>query len=119
MDRWQDCPLTCEHFTPNSSATRAPAKPVKPPPVASSNGLVWEDPPSARRSSQFAEILDLIPQLRRNPGKWARLYTWRNKSGANGVQTRLRKMPELADCEFVARTVDGTKSALYGRYTGE
>ena len=97
---------------------------MKPPPATPTvNGLVWEDPPPrGRANSTLATIITLIPELRRNPGKWARLYTWSNASGANSAQGKLRKNEDVSDIEFVARsTKTSTKatSTLYGRYTGE
>lgn len=98
-----------------AGATGAPPDAPGAPPA---HGLVWEEPPSPRRSSQYTEVLALIPELRRNPGRWARLYTWSNKTGANGLQQRLRKDATVADCEFIGR-ITATGSALYGRCTGE
>jgi hypothetical protein len=80
-----------------------------------SNGLVWEDPPPARRGGVLPAILALIPELRANPEQWARLRTWQSPSGANSVMSKLRKDASCADCEFAARSSTGS-SALYGRY---
>jgi len=92
----------------------APPEPATP----ASNGIVWEDPPSkGGRSKIVDDIIKLIPELRRNPGQWARLHTWTNTSGANGAQTALKKREDLSDIEFVARSSTKDKaSSLYGRY---
>lgn len=93
-----------------------------PPVTPVSNGLVWEEPPPKRRDSAYTAIVALVPELRRNPGRWARLYTWSTSSGANSAQAKLRKDENLTDIEFVARSTKSdarSTSALYGRYTGE
>ena len=90
-----------------------------PPAPPTSNGLVWEDPPArSKKQGAIDAIVALIPELRRNPNKWARLYTWRNKTSAATIATTLRKMEDLADIEFRSSVADGT-GALHGRYTGE
>lgn len=53
-----------------------------------------------------------VPELKLNPGKWARLATYRSKSAAAGPARQLNKAHP--DCEFVSRIV-GSESALYGR----
>lgn len=91
---------------------------MQPPAAPPQHGLVWEDPPPrGGGNTQVFVIVALVPELRRNPGKWARLYTWKNLTGANSMQTKLRALPELSDCEFIGRSnkAAGT-SALYGRY---
>lgn len=80
------------------------------------NGLVWEEPPKrGRRSEIVPAIVALIPELRRNPAKWARLYTWKGKSSAQGAKKVLAAREDLEDIEFSANVIDGG-SALYGRY---
>ena len=97
------------------------------PPAAqpAANGLVWEDPaPRGKRNQAIETITALIPELRRNPNKWARLYTWPNHSSAGSTRSILTKMPGLDDIEFAGRVTGrsngtGGTSALYGRFTGE
>lgn len=89
------------------------------PPAAPATGLVWEDPPVANGRTPVEKLIEpLIPELRRNPGKWARLRDFPIKSSAASAKGRLAKMPHLADIQFAAR-ITPTGSALYGRYTGE
>lgn len=83
---------------------------------AASNGIVWEDPPCSR-SGVVEIIVALVPELRRNPGRWARLHVWPNKTGANTNQSKLRRDERVVDIEFVARSdAKAGSSALYGRY---
>jgi hypothetical protein len=90
------------------------------PPAASTNGLVWEEPPIARTktAAEIAAITELVPELRRNPKRWARLYTWKTKQRASTIKTHLN-VEALADIEFTARSMPDGTSALYGRFTGE
>lgn len=92
--------------------------PPAPPP---GNGLVWEDPPATngRHNKWLPLIADTLPELRRHPGAWARLFTWRDRKSAQAAKTSLAKRPEVADIEFAARALPDGTSALYGRYTGE
>ena len=88
-----------------------PTAPTAPP----KNGIVWEEPPPrGRRSSIANEIAAPVPQLRENPGKWARLYTWTGKSSAGGMRKALAARADLVDIEWSANVV-GKGSALYGR----
>lgn len=99
----------------NPTNATAPAAHEAPP---ESNGLVWEDPPPPRtgkHSRVIASLTPLIIELKRNPGKWARLLTLPAKSSANSTMSRFKKTGVFSDIEFTAR-VHGTGSALYGRY---
>lgn len=108
-------------FEAEVAAARAGHEAPPAPPTA--NGLVWEDPPPKRQrgAEVYDEILAFLPQLRRNPGRWARLYTWKNPSAASPVKQRLETnhAEAVADIEFVARRTGKELSALYGRFTGE
>lgn len=99
-------------------AQRDEAPPATQPPA---NGFVWEEPPevSTRRNKWLPLIGAALPELRRNPKKWARLYTWRDRKSAQAAKTSLAKRPEVTDIEFAARVLPDETSALYGRYTGE
>lgn len=90
-----------------------PGSPVTP----ASNGLVWEDPPAPRSqaSSAIQAILLAAPQLRRNPGRWAKLRSFKSSSGASSSKNGASKRAELVDIELVARKMPGG-SALFGRY---
>ena len=85
-----------------------------------SNGIVWEDPPGARtgRNGIDTIIAPLVIELRRNPGKWARLKTFDRKQGASSAKNGLGKRGTYPDIEFVGRSLPDGTSALYGRYVG-
>lgn len=77
--------------------------------------LVWEDPPSAnRRSSTVDKVSKLIPDLRRDPGTWARIAVYRAPTAAGTSIAKMRGA--FPDIEFTSRrnNEEGT-SALYAR----
>ena len=89
------------------------------PPETARNGLVWEEPPTrGRTATTIPAVLALIPELRRNPNRWARLYTFKGATSAGSLKKKLNELDDLTDIEFSANRT-GTGSALYGRYTGE
>lgn len=80
--------------------------------------LLWEDPPPrARDPWALALINPVLLELRANPNRWARLYTWRDAKRATAAKAQLAKRPEVADIEFSARSLPDGTSALYGRTT--
>lgn len=95
----------------------APPEPATP--AARPGGLVWEEPPPRGRTATVVPaILALVPELRANPGRWARLYTFKGATSAGGLKKKLIDRDDVADIEFSANKT-GTGSALFGRYTGE
>lgn len=76
--------------------------------------LVWEEPPRPGRPDTASVVRPLIQQLRQQPGKWARLMTYKSKSSASTQAGNLRRIDEFADIEFKGSKVDGG-SALYAK----
>jgi len=122
------CACTCH--TTGLPPDPDPAAPAPPPPAArgrvgrdalADTDFAWEDPPPRGVGGRnVALVADLIPELRRNPGRWARLCIFQTDKGANSAKTSLAKVTQFSDIEFAARSNPADKtSTLYGRYTGE
>lgn len=104
-----------------TTAATAPKPPTggEAPPEPAAGQLVWEDPPKrGRPATTIPAVLKLIPTLRSNPGRWARLHTFKGATSAGTLRKRITELPDVADIEFSSHKV-GTGSALYGRYTGK
>lgn len=93
------------------------ARPAVPPPSPpSSNGIRWEEPPT-RRAGTGGRLIDtltpVVVELRRNPGKWARIREF----GAKGSASASRKPIAAAfpDLELRAAATS-TGSAIWARY---
>jgi hypothetical protein len=94
-----------------------PVPSVPPPSPAAANGIVWEEPPKrGRRARLVDELTPIVVELRRNPGRWARLREF----GAKGSASASRKPIGVAfpDLELrSASTANG--SAIWARYVEE
>ena len=74
--------------------------------------IEWVDaPPPARRGIQPAYGWDALDELRANPGKWAKLHTYKSASGASSASRKLRK--DGFECE---PRPEGDGSVLYARW---
>lgn len=93
------------------SATR----PSVPPPSPSSNGVRWEDPPvpTNGRNATHRIVEAVVPELKRNEGRWARLLDFKGPTSASGHATGLKKA--FPDIEIIGRKV-GSGSAIFARY---
>lgn len=84
-------------------------------PTPAADGIVWDDPPvKGRRTSTLVRVAPQVPQLRRHPGRWARLVDLKAKSSASSALPKLRK--EFPDIEFRAARFGEVGSAVWGRY---
>lgn len=92
------------------SEFRAPAGRVQPPPT-DDLGIVWEDPPGGR--SIVEEMRPIVVELRRNPGRWARVREFVKPNAASSASTQLRK--EYPDIKWTPRK-DGLGSILWARF---
>jgi hypothetical protein len=73
------------------------------------SGLSWEDPPDAVKPGRPSRFLPMVEELRLNPGRWARLATYRVSVGS--APTRAKQLSrQFPDCEFVSRG-----GSVYGR----
>lgn len=92
-----------------------PAALSAPPP---SNGVRWEDPPPPQSGPRaaMAELARVVVELKRHPGRWARVRDFKSRSGAGSTRQRVRK--EHPDCEWQARAMP-EGSALFGRFVEE
>jgi hypothetical protein len=79
--------------------------------------LEWEEPPKRdRKRSTVAKLQPLVLELKRNPGKWARLIRYKSPISASTCAQNFRK--HYPDIEFTARRHDNG-SDLYGRFMEE
>lgn len=105
-----------ERATPSRGARPAVPPPLPPPPA---NGIRWEEPPASRvgkTAKVLAEVRALVIELKRNPGKWARIKDYASASGAGSIRTKL--VAAFPDVEFVARKLDDG-SAIWARFVEE
>jgi hypothetical protein len=83
------------------------------------DGLEWEDPPPkylGKAAQAVLAAVALFPQLRRNPGRWARICEFKTQSTAFGQVKKLRE--SHPDIQFEARGRE-TGSAIWARYVEE
>lgn len=81
--------------------------------IAPKSELVWEDPPARGRPLLADEVRSDVEELRRNPGRWAKVRTYPAPSSAAACRPCL--IAAYPDIEWRAsRTADGG-SAIYGR----
>lgn len=119
-----NCPGTDTTGETERLRKRIGTAPVVDSPAPAKGGVVvWEDPPMDRagpRARVFSQEVE--DELRKHPGKWARVKTFEKPSSATSAAARYRKgeSPHLkkGDWELVARRVDGG-SALWARYVGK
>lgn len=74
--------------------------------------FVWEDPNIG--NATHGEVAKLLPELRRNPGKWARLLIYKSATGAGTSATKLKE--RFTDIEFTTRRLPESGSAVYARF---
>lgn len=67
--------------------------------------LTWEEPQGRVWSKKGDEVSDLAVQLRRNPGRWAKVD--RGRSFANNVQGGSYPLLPPSEFEATQRTIDG------------
>lgn len=111
------------HIKSMHPGVRAPLSPEHrgslPPPSPSSGEMAWEDPPPkylGKAAQAVLAAVALFPQLRRNPGRWARICEFKTQSTAFGQVKKLRE--SHPDIEFEARGRE-TGSAIWARYVEE
>lgn len=83
--------------------------------------FVWEDPPTLARGvrATLADRLSAeLGKLKRRPDTWAQLVIYATPSSAGSARANLRRQLGDDDWEFVARTLDDGRGAVYGRYIG-
>lgn len=76
-------------------------------------GLEWGDPPPVLKPKTQSIIADLVPELKRHPGQWAKVGTWKSPNSAATAANPLRKAHP--DIEFTSRRAADGGSALYAR----
>lgn len=109
---------------PQEAAVPAAARPIASAPSAVPSVVVrWEDPPDTSRGRKPAQMFapELLAELERNPGKWARVDNLKSKSGASSRAKGFRsgKYAPVAPplWEAVGRATP-TGSAFYLRFVG-
>lgn len=122
------CECRAHKPSPVEAAKPERAKPVEQArPAAPVNGstpapkalIAWEDPPP-KRSGPTVINIEAERELRANPGRWARLKDYGNKTGASTAAASIRKGRRgiaAGDFEAEAR-VTATGSTLYVRFVG-
>ncbi len=83
--------------------------------------LIWEDPPLRTKRSAWMPSQELIEELKRNQGKWARIYEFPRLRGAEKPAMRINtgNIKQLQG-RWEAKEIRQTdRSALYLRYVGE
>lgn len=90
------------------------------------DGLVWEEPPLARKQSRRITGAQAAA-LRNYPGEWARTRTFKNKSTATSAATQAKSKGEAGPgvWEFVGREIEPVEvgeethtGGLYARFLG-
>lgn len=93
---------------------------TSPPPSPPTNGVRWEDPPETARDRGgriIERLRPLFPELRRNPGRWARVLDYPRKQSAWSTRTVLLKSKSWPkDIELRAHRTEGDAGALFARY---
>lgn len=91
-----------------------------PPRAAGSNGMEWGSPPAPRSNrSCVHEFTEIVIELRRRPGEWARVFTYRKKNDAHARAQVLRKHEPYSDIEWAPRSLPDGTSGLWARFVGE
>lgn len=85
----------------------------KPVIMESKTELVWEDPPQRGSQGLGKELRPVMIELKRHPGKWARVRVFKHKSSANSAKNTLKK--SHPDFEYVSAQ-HSTGSALWMRF---
>lgn len=62
----------------------------------------------------FGELAPVVAELKRNPGRWARLRWYKAPSSASGQVAMVRKL--FPDLEIVGRKLAAGGSAIFARY---
>lgn len=83
--------------------------------------IVWEEPPNANARRNYTS--SDVDALMANPGRWARLGSYRTRGSAYPMAHRiknglLKKWQPVGAFEAVVRPKDG-EFAVYARYVGE
>jgi hypothetical protein len=78
--------------------------------------MIWETPPDGPvRTNKYAPQL---AELKKNPGRWARMRLAESQSGAYGSRTAMRRVVDGDDrYEFVVRFDDSSNGfGIWARY---
>lgn len=99
---------------PHAVGTQSP-----PPSPEPRDQLRWEDPPPERKGRGFAihaAYAAAVVELKRSPGRWARIRSFKTATGAGGSMARLKR--DFPDIEFVGRRVEDGEilSAIWARF---
>lgn len=88
--------------------------------------LIWEDPPLHFRRQMRINPLQ-VQALKERPGEWARVKTFKNRSGATSAASSCRKNGDAGsgEWEFLGCTIEPVDTGqyvhtggLYARYVG-
>ena len=75
--------------------------------------IQWEDPKFTAPSSRHSQKTEVMEELKKNPGRWARVSDHPTSATAKTIRRRLvRQFPEH---EFRCETQEG-KGVVFGRY---
>lgn len=91
-------------------------QPATPPPSPDGNDIRWEDPPGRGGTNPADRLRPFVPDLKRNPGKWARCIEYKGPTSAGSYAGKLKKA--FPDLQIVGRRVD-SGSAVFARYVEE
>jgi len=74
--------------------------------------IIWENPPSPAKHGRRSIIVQMLPHLQKNPGRWARVGSYRSNGRASGAAASWRKRYAHLGLEIVSR-----QGSVYVRYT--
>jgi hypothetical protein len=109
------------------SSTSTPAPPAAPARRASdmkASVIAWEEPPLVVRGPNRTPWWGaILPELRANKGRWAKLLIFPKQSQAatrvGAYRRALQNKTAPRGYEFVARRLPDGRGAVYGRYVGK
>lgn len=78
--------------------------------------IKWEDPPAQVRQGRPGKYLELLAELRKHPGRWARLDRASSSTASNFNSGKVAGI-KPGEFEAVTRRVDG-KVGIWVRYVG-
>lgn len=96
------------------------APPIKP--QVNGTVLAWENPPPRSKNGIRAWYEDVLPELKQQPGRWARVLIRPNIASAtarkNAFDASVRRGHSPKGYEMCARWLPDGRAAVYARYTG-